>query len=111
MEGKITFRVWGYILVFLISVTGLSCRKTNERSKEVTTASGVVMVILPGGWFEMGSESGNADEQPIHKVFLRPFRIDKYEVTNKQYAKFLRATGFPEPGYWDDPKYFNGCCF
>ena len=59
------------------------------------------MVSLPGGWFEMGSESGNADEQPIHKVFLRPFRIDKYEVTQKEYTKYH----LPNPSHFKNPKH------
>ena len=83
-------RVFRYVLLLSILITSLTCRKTNhnqnpgEKPKEVTTASGVVMVSLAGGWFEMGSENGNADEQPIHKVFLRPFRIDKYEFTEEE---------------------------
>jgi formylglycine-generating enzyme required for sulfatase activity len=37
----------------------------------------------------MGSEKGEKDEQPVHRVcFTRPFWLDKYEVTNAQFEAF-----------------------
>ncbi len=53
------------------------------------------MVLIPAGEFQMGSkeaESGR-DEQPVHTVHLDAFYIDKYEVTNAEYAAFLNAKG------------------
>lgn len=47
------------------------------------------MVLIPSGESMMGSENGNADEQPIHKVTLRAFYIDKYEVTQRQYLMVM----------------------
>ncbi len=44
------------------------------------------------------------DEGPAHWVVLDPYFIDKYEVSNKHFDKFLRATGHPAPAYWDDPR-------
>lgn len=41
----------------------------------------------------MGNIDGDADEKPLHKVKLTSFYIDKYEVTNRQYARFLNANG------------------
>lgn len=47
---------------------------------------GVEMVLVPAGCFEMGSENGNSNEQPVHKVcFEKPFWIDRTEVTNTQF--------------------------
>ncbi len=51
------------------------------------------MVKIPAGESLMGSNDGQEDEKPVHKVYLDEFYIDKYEVTNEQYARFLNATG------------------
>ena len=55
-----------------------------------------LMVRVHTGPFEMGSEAGNEDEQPVHDVFLDTFFIDKYEVTNAQYLAFVEAGGRPQ---------------
>jgi len=62
------------------------------------------MVLIPAGEFQMGSNESD-DEKPIHTVYLDAFYIDKYEVTNAQYKKFMDAKGYKAPGYWNDPKY------
>lgn len=49
------------------------------------------MVLIPVGEFTMGSDKGDDDEQPIHKVFLDSFYLDKFEVTNGRFAKFVEA--------------------
>ena len=49
------------------------------------------MTVIPGGYFLMGkegSESSNPDF-PLHLVYVAPFAIGKYEVTNRQYRKFI----------------------
>lgn len=52
------------------------------------------MVWIPGGTFWMGSEKGQSDERPVHQVTVDGFWMDKYEVTNEQFAKFIKATGY-----------------
>ena len=49
------------------------------------------MVLIPAGTFQMGSEDGDNDEQPVHIVHLDAFYMDKYEVTNAQFKAFLDA--------------------
>jgi formylglycine-generating enzyme required for sulfatase activity len=49
------------------------------------------MIYIPAGEFTMGSNEGDSDESPKHTVFLDGYWVDKYEVTNKQYASFLSA--------------------
>ena len=39
------------------------------------------MVLIPAGEFQMGSNSGERDEKPVHAVYLDAFYIDKHEVT------------------------------
>lgn len=51
------------------------------------------MMFIPAGEFEMGSNDKDAedDEKPRHTVYLDAFYIDRYEVTNVQYKKFVDA--------------------
>jgi len=56
------------------------------------------MVSLPGGEFIMGSNKGNADEAPAHKVRISAFLIDKYEVTHEMFRK----AQLPNPSRWQD---------
>ena len=49
------------------------------------------MIEVKGGSFNMGSEEGDEDEKPVHKVKLTTFWISAKEITNAQYAVFLNA--------------------
>ena len=51
------------------------------------------MVLIPAGEFQMGSEDADAyvNEQPVHTVHVDAFYMDKYEVTNLDYKKFVLA--------------------
>jgi formylglycine-generating enzyme required for sulfatase activity len=54
------------------------------------------MVWIPGGEFIMGTSDAQAydHEKPAHKVRVSGFWMDRTEVTNKQFAKFVNATGY-----------------
>ncbi|WP_292846128.1 SUMF1/EgtB/PvdO family nonheme iron enzyme [Nostoc sp. NMS8] len=53
------------------------------------------MVMIPGGTFTMGSNnSGLIEELSVQEVRVSSFCIDKYEVTNAQFAAFVNATGY-----------------
>jgi formylglycine-generating enzyme len=62
------------------------------------------MVWIPGGEFSMGSEASadalcdvpgiTKDAQPIHRVAIDGFWMDATEVTNEQFAAFVKATGY-----------------
>ncbi len=58
-----------------------------ETPPTIVTGSGVEMVLIPGGWFEMGYVGGNEDEGPVHRVWVDAFLMDKYEVTQDQYRQ------------------------
>ncbi len=58
------------------------------------------MILVPAGPVVVGSENGNANEQPQHTVMVSAFKIDKYEVTNEQFAAFIEATGYKAQGPW-----------
>ena len=52
------------------------------------------MVWIPGGTFWMGADDGSMqDAGPVHEVALDGFWIDRTEVTNRQFAEFVAATG------------------
>ncbi len=62
------------------------------------------MVWIPGGEFSMGSDTANdslcgmpgltRDAQPVHRVYVDGFWMDATEVTNKEFEKFVKATGY-----------------
>jgi formylglycine-generating enzyme len=62
------------------------------------------MVWIPGGEFSMGANvpppmsevgmSAAADSRPIHRVYVDGFYMDKTDVTNAQFAKFVKTTGY-----------------
>ena len=58
---------------------------------------------VPGGAFMMGSDTGQEDEHPIHRVRVDAFEASVYPVTRADYRAFLEATGETAPRDWDDP--------
>lgn len=68
-----------------------------KRATQERTPPG--MTLVAAGEFIMGSPDVR-DAQPQRKVYLDAFYIDKYEVTNEEYVKFLNAKGTHE-GYID----------
>lgn len=53
------------------------------------------MVWIPAGQFWMGSEDAAfMDARPVHQVTLDGFWMDRTEVTNAQFAKFVEETGY-----------------
>jgi serine/threonine-protein kinase len=66
------------------------------------------MVLIPGGTFEMGRNSGDPAEGPPHPVSVSAFFLDRTEVTNEQYAAFLREKGHAPPATWKDGTYRAG---
>ena len=41
-------------------------------AQALTTTGAIEMVVLPGGWFEMGSGDADEPDQQLHKVFVSP---------------------------------------
>src|SRR5438132_12912859 len=70
----------GICLLFLLS--GAGCGNGGrtvavEMLPTFTTKSGVEMVVIPAGYFEMGNKRGRQDEKPVHKVWIDSFLMDK----------------------------------
>lgn len=76
-------------------------------AKEVNTKG---MVKIPAGSFLMGSDKNDAynDEKPLHIVKIKAFWMDETEVTNEQFATFVKATNYITTAEkipdWDDLK-------
>ena len=71
---------------------------------------GMLMVYVPAGPFEMGSNNGESDEKPVHTVSLDAFWMDQTEVTNAMYALCVQAGVCDPPGnttYYRDGAYGN----
>src|ERR1700722_6035893 len=62
------------------------------------------MLWIPGGEFSMGAQNppdvddggmkATLDSRPIHRVYVDGFFMDKTDVTNAEFAKFVKATGY-----------------
>lgn len=76
------------------------------------------MILIPAGKFPMGTRQAEAEqlarkygyhpswlsgEVPQREVELAAFQIDKYPVTNRQFAEFCQATGHPSRPHWNGP--------
>lgn len=100
------------ILYLLILFAFLGCSKAGEE-----------MVHIPPGEFIMGTDKVDSegltyeagiikplyvDERPEHKVHLDGYYIDKFEVTNIQYKKFVDKTGHKAPPIWNGNMYPQG---
>jgi formylglycine-generating enzyme required for sulfatase activity len=66
------------------------------------------MVYIPGGVFRMGSDNADSYESPAHEVTVAPFFMDRTEVSNEQYAAFLKATNHLAPPDWKGGQYLTG---
>jgi formylglycine-generating enzyme len=63
------------------------------------------LALIPGGWFLMGSEGGQENERPVHRVWVDAFYLAPCQVTNVEYDRFLRATGSETPPFRSDPNF------
>jgi formylglycine-generating enzyme required for sulfatase activity len=52
------------------------------------------MVWVPGGTFLMGSEDFYPEERPVHRVTVDGFWMDAHPVTNAEFRRFVKATGY-----------------
>jgi formylglycine-generating enzyme required for sulfatase activity len=59
--------------------------------------AGIAWVRIPAGSFEMGSNDGDSDERPVHRVRVGSFLMSKTEVTVGQYRKCVEAGRCSEP--------------
>jgi len=113
-------------LSFIAVAFLFACERTPDPlpPKMVSEVDGKAMMLIPAGEFIMGTNRTDPenthlkigtvkplykDQHPEHKVHLDTFYIDQYEVTNREYKKFIDATQFPElPGHWEEGTFPEG---
>lgn len=79
-----------------------SCKALSEQPRDRVTRSAPNlpaepllvrdgMALLPSGMFAMGSDEGDPDHRPVHRVEVRAFWIDRTEVTVAAYERCVSA--------------------
>jgi len=76
-----------------------------QNPPKITTPT-IKAELLPidGGTFQMGRDNGPPQETPAHPIKIQSFLMDKTEVTNVEYADFVRETNHTPPAHWAGPK-------
>ena len=90
----------------------MGTREAEAGKIRIAASDGAEMVYVPAGWFVQGSLEGypgsDPDEYPQRKVYLDAYWIDRREVTNEQYARFVEATERRGPLYWENAQIPEG---
>lgn len=74
---------------------------------EIAAPEGMVYVL--GGVLRIGRDTGGEEnERPAHVETIKPFFIDKTEVTNEQYQQFVDAAGYAAPPSWQGKHFPEG---
>ncbi|MBI3273169.1 MAG: SUMF1/EgtB/PvdO family nonheme iron enzyme [Planctomycetes bacterium] len=78
-------------------------------STVVHPKSGITLVYVPAGAFDMGSpetEKGHQSDERLHRVQLSAFWMAKFSITNEEYARFLHDNpSQPVPSSWTDSRF------
>jgi len=93
------------VCLILAAVASPSCQKAGapqapSELPTITTQNGGELVLIPAGFFEMGSRSGREDEKPVHAVWIDSFLMDRREVTQAEYEKQGKIEAFPNPSHF-----------
>jgi len=96
-------------LLPVLLMAGLTVGAQNGQSIGTSDTS---MALIPGGEFIMGKDAGNgSDFSPAHRVSIRSFLMDRYEVTNREYLRFCLETGYKYPEFWNTEVFKSGEAF
>src|SRR6187431_3216805 len=82
------------LFLFILFVSACGLNNTQHVDKKLSISD--TMLLIKGGVFMMGSdeEKSFSNEHPAHEVMVNDFYIDVHEVTNREYAQFVKATGY-----------------
>ena len=87
------------VTAFAAIIFLLATRKRTKGDEITDPYRDIEWIRIPSGEFMMGDNfnEGEADEQPVHLVYLDEYYISKYEVTFAQWDKFCEETGRAKP--------------
>ena len=63
------------------------------------------IVMIPEGYFWMGSDKGQENEMPRHRVWVDRFGLGKFPVTNRAHRIFVAESGANPPPFWSQPMF------
>ena len=95
-EFRAGWRVTSLALVVVLYGCGVAKEESTDAARHASAWEND-MVAIPGGTFWMGAGEDSLAlprEFPAHPVTLSPFLMDAHEVTNRQFAAFVEATGY-----------------
>ena len=61
---------------------------------QVSPKDGMMLMFVPEGEFKMGLDTGKSEEKPAHTVYLDAFWIDRTDVTNSQFKRFVNDSAY-----------------
>ena len=118
MKRKMKGPLWrGVTALACVLASTVSAAQVEAKANDMTTEE---MVLIPAGPFLMGSDKvpnqdestgvgtikpWYLDEHPPHQVNLKAYYIDRYEITDAQYRKFVASTGHTPPITWGQNGY------
>ena len=76
------------------SARGGSAHKHESETENQEFETHTGMIFIPGGVFRMGSDRHYSEEAPTHRASVDAFWIDRIPVTNREFRKFVNATGY-----------------
>lgn len=122
--SPVVFGIGGLLALFLIGIIGFGgaymlgffggTRPGGNNTPPPTPANTPLnfkpeMMAIPGGTFKMGRNEGRENERPENSVDVKAFKMDKTEITNAEYFKFVTETSYrPVPAHWVNDKPIAG---
>jgi formylglycine-generating enzyme required for sulfatase activity len=108
--GGIVVFTWYFMSQSITTTETPTENKTliDEKASTGQTIQPPEMVYVGGGDFLMGRNDGDEYSRPARLVSVKPFYMDKTEVTCEEYKKFIEATGYSPPSAWQNHNFPPG---
>ena len=90
-SGELFMKTSTNVIIFICAAHLFLSGIIGCQNEETSVGPPKDMKLIPAGEFLIGSHEGDDIEKPVHSVYVDAFYMDKYEVTNEQYAEFLNA--------------------